>query len=73
MNVFKALGQMLTSTTNVFTVTAGSLEKAVLLIDKELDNLSTEQSIRMMDIEHEQSLKIIDFKAKLKLAEDAVK
>ncbi len=66
MNIFQATGQVLTSFTTVFVTTATTLEKTVKLVEREIDNLTTEQQIRMDAINHEQQIKLDKLKATLK-------
>ncbi len=47
MNIFDALGKIVQSTTNVFVTTATTMDKAVQLVEREVDNLTIEQEIRM--------------------------
>ena len=45
--MFKAIGQSITSFTNVIVKACAVLEKSVGLIENEVDNLSAEQQMRM--------------------------
>jgi predicted nucleic acid-binding protein len=45
--MFKAIGQSITSFTNVIVKACAVLEKSVGLIENEVDNLSAEQEMRM--------------------------
>ena len=69
MNPFTALGKALTATTNAVVKTAVVAEKAVTLVETEVDSLAASQQYRMKKVASKREQKMQKWQAKQALKE----